>query len=219
MDAGEFSTELRFGFSKDHASDRKDRHIRMRQHVDYGLTDWYALRVVVAQGKQKYRDFQHQAITVENRFQLIEKKDHGWDAGIRFNYMHSDGDKTPNRFDVMMTAQMPLYEGWEFRQNAIFEYEVGPDARDGLVAELRSQVNKKIEAFDSKLSSFHLGIEMFNRFGRLTELSGYGDQAHQIGPMARGRLTEGVFFQTGYRAGISNESDDHLIHFSVGKVF
>ncbi|MCI5049148.1 MAG: hypothetical protein MRY32_02280, partial [Rickettsiales bacterium] len=61
-----------------------------------------------------------------------------------------------------------------------------------------------------------IGVEMFNDFGRLRDLSGYDNQDHQFGPVIKGSFTDKVYFQAGYRAGISQNGTDHLAKFFIG---
>lgn len=219
VNEGQSSVEMRFGYTEDGGNTSDDRRLRMRQHFDYGFNDWYALRLITAQDKRDGDNLEHQAVTIENRFQLIEKRDYGWDGGIRLIYAQSDGDKTPHEIEMRFLAQVPIAKHWEFRHNTMIEHNIGNDAENGLLLEFRHQLMREIEAPHHSLKSFDVGVEMFNDFGRLSELSGYSDQDHQFGPVIKGTFTNDLFFQTGYRAGISNGSANHVFSLAIGKKF
>lgn len=216
---GKSSVELRFGYTEAEDSSSNDQRFRMRQHFDYGVNDWYAIRILTAQDDRKNDNLEHQVLKIENRFQLIERRDHGWDGGIRLNYAHSDGDKTPHELEVSLLAQVPLDEKWEWRHNTIVERDIGEDSEPGITLEFRNQIMRKIDPPYDELKSFKVGVEMYNDFDKLNELSGYSDQAHQFGPTIKGSFHNGMFFQTGYRAGISRASADHIFSLAIGKKF
>ena len=107
---------------------------------------------------------------------------------------------------------IPL-ENYEVRMNQLFSHDVGEDAGDGIGAELRFQVTR---AFSD---THKLGIESFNDFGNLTQLSGYSSQEHEIGPVLKGKIGHGYAYETGYRAGISESAADHNFKFFISKSF
>ncbi len=220
VDAGALSAEWRGGYSWDESGSSTDRRLRMREHVDYGFNDWYAARLVVSQDKRNGDNLEHGSFTFENRFQLIERRTHGWDGGVRLMYGHSDGDKTPHELDFRLMAQVPFGENdeWEYRHNTVLEHDIGENSRHGVALEFRNQVTKVVAAPDF-LKKLRVGIEMFNDFGRLRDTRGFDSQDHQIGPVIKGYLDNGFYFQTGYRAGLSDGSNDHLVKLFIGKSF
>jgi hypothetical protein len=219
VNEGQSSVEFRLGYTQDEENNANDNRLRMRQHFDYGFNDWYALRIIAAQDKRDGESFEHQAVTIENRFQLIERRDHGWDGGIRLIYTQSDGDKTPHEIEMRFLAQVPIAKHWEFRHNTMIEHDIGDDAENGILLEFRHQLTREVEPPHPLLTSFDVGVEIFNDFGRLNRLSGYSAQDHQFGPVAKGTFTNDVFFQTGYRAGISDAGANHVFALSIGKKF
>lgn len=219
VNQGQGSVEWRTGFVQDSESASRDSRLQMRQHLDYGLTDWYALRLIVAQDKRAGEHLEHQGVTIENRFQLIERRDYGWDGGLRLQYTQNDGDKSPNEIDFRIMAQVPLSETWEWRHNTVIEHEVGANSRSGLQLEFRNKISTSIDPFLPHMTTACVGLTMFNDFGRLRDTSGYTSQDHQIGPIIGGSFENGMFFDTGYRKGISRGGTDHLYKFFVGYQF
>lgn len=220
VDAGALSIEQRVGYSLDTPGDSGHKRLRMRQHIDYGWNDWYATRLVVEQNKLHGDNLEHASVTLENRFQLFEKASDGWDGGMRLMYSHRDGDKTPHEIDFRLMAGVPITDKWEWRNNIVLEHDVGENSQSGIMLELRNQITYKMETDnDYAMQYIRLGAEMFNDFGRLNDLSGYDDQEHQIGPVAKLSFDNGAYMQIGYRAGISQDSADHLFKLFIGKNF
>lgn len=220
VDENALYTEWRGGYTWEDAGGSNDKRFRMREHIDYGFNDWYAVRIIASQDKRNAAGIEHGAVTFENRIQLIEQRDYGWDGGIRLIYGHSDGDKTPHEIDVRLMAQVPFGENnkWEFRHNTVIEHDVGENSQNGFALEWRHQVTRSITPPDF-LSKLRVGIELFNDLGRLNALSGYDAQDHQVGPVMKGYVSNGVYFQAGYRAGASDAGVDHLAKLFIGKKF
>lgn len=220
VDAGALSVEQRMGYTLDESGDSSHQRFRMRQHLDYGWNGWYATRFVVEQNKLDGDNLEYANVSVENRFQLFEKNSDGWDGGFRLIYGHRDGDKTPHEIDIRLMAGVPLNDQWEWRHNTVLEHDIGENSRSGIMLELRNQITHKTEfTNDYGISYIRLGAEMFNDFGRLNELSGYSNQEHQFGPVTKISFDNGAYVQAGYRAGISQDSADHLFKIFIGRNF
>lgn len=220
VDKGVLYLDSRFGFTLAEDSGSNDSRLRLRQHVDYGFTDWYAFRILTAQDKRRGDNLEHSSFTLENRFQFIERSKHGWDGGVRLLYSHSDGDKTPHELDFRLMAQVPFGRDkkWEYRHNTIFEHDIGPDSRHGIILELRQKISKSVTP-PPYLKSLRFGIEMFNDFGRLRDTQGFNSQDHQIGPLLKASFKNGVYLQTGYRTAFSDDGTDHVIKLFLGRKF
>ena len=207
---GRLAIEGRVGFNNDDESASSDNRLQFREVIDYGFTDYYALRLITVQNKRESEDLEHSSFRIENRFQLIERKDHGWDAGVRITY--NSRDSGPDEIEMRLVTQVPFGDGWQHRQNVFFEHDLGDDRNSGIGFESRSEVNKKI-------GDIRLGVEMFNDFGNLSEQSGYSAQEHEIGPVARGKLPESFYYIAGLRQGISRSAPDQTLKFTFGKSF
>lgn len=218
VDKGAFSAELRMGYTLDDESFSNDERFRIRQHIDYGFTDKYAIRLVLEQEERQDGDFDYRSFTFENRFQIFERDTHGWDGGIRLIYIAGD-ENVSDELDVRLIANVPFQENWEFRQNTIIEHELGAGAADGILLELRNQVVRHFPLESDAFRRASFGIEMFNDFGNLRSSSNDSDQDHQIGPVAKLDLRNGVYFQAGYRVGLYEEAPDHLFKLFMGKKF
>ena len=204
--------EARFGFSEAEESSSQDERFRSRVQIDHGFNDFYAARLVVQQDDRKGDSWEHDSITIDNRFQLLDKATSGFDLGVRAGYQHKDGDKKASSISFGVFERIPL-DKYELRMNQLFAHDVGEDADDGIKGEFRIQLTRKIS--DTR----RLGLEGFHDFGNLTELSGYSDQSHQFGPVLKGKIGNGFAYETGYRAGVSEGAPDHNFKFFISKSF
>ncbi len=218
-DEGAFSSEIRFGYTLDEDGDSNDGRFRMRQHVDYGFTDWYAVRIVAEQDKQPGEDFDFRGLAIENRFQFFERRRHGWDGGVRVIYGIGAGGGQPDEIDIRFIANTPIGEDWEWRFNTVVEHEIGGNADDGVALELRNQLTRGIGDFIPGTEKTRLGVEMFNDFGNLRDDTPFSAEDHQLGPVMKTQFANGVYLQAGYRAGLSDDAPNHLLKLFIGRKF
>lgn len=205
--------EARFGYSEADDSSSQDERFRSRVQIDHGFTDYYAARLVLQQDRRKGDGYEHDSISIDNRFQFLDAETSGFDLGMRAGYQHKDGDKKPSAVTFGFFERIPV-DGYEVRLNQLFAYDVGKEAEDGLSAEARFQVTRKIA------DDHRLGLEGFHDFGNLNEQGGYSDQSHQIGPVAKGKLPFGnLKYETGYRVGISEAAPDHNFKLFISRSF
>ena len=64
-----------------------------------------------------------------------------------------------------------------------------------------------------------LGVESFYDMGRLNELNGYDQQRHQLGPVIQLGWDNGISAQLGYRVGLTERAEDHIVSFFLNKRF
>lgn len=200
----------RFSYTNDNDSNSQDDRLRMRQHIEHGFTETYALRLIISQGKRKNDSLEHTSFRIENRFQFFEEETDGFDGSIRLGYRNnaSSADEVQVRFN----GRKKFSEGWEYRQNIIFGHEITAESESGLSLETRFALQKEVGDYD-------LGVDLFNDFGNLRTLSGYSNQSHTFGPYIKGDLTEDIGYEIGYRHGISDSAGDNSFRVFIGYDF
>lgn len=216
---GELSFEQRTGFQFDELDQGEDYRLRSRQHVDYGFTDWYGIRIVTEQDRRDGDDIDLTGVTFENRFQLFERDRHGWDGSLRLIYIFGTSPGEPDEVDVRLIANAPVGENWSFRHNTILEHEIGDNAADGVLMELRTQMMRNLPIEFDGLRRMSLGVEMFSDLGELNNVGSFDEQNHQIGPVMKASFNNRAYVQFGYRAGISDDAPDHILKLFVGRRF
>ena len=211
---GSLAVETRTGYAldDDQVSGSQDKRFRTRFHADYGITDFYAARLILKGDRRKNSHYEHESIEFENRFELFSSDTYGFDGGIRFTYALKDGDKKPDNITMRLIEVIPL-ENLEVRLNQFISHEVGENSEGGILFESRMQATY---AFSDK---FRAGFDSFNNFGRLNNLSGYSDQAHSAGPVVKYSLPNGYGIETGYLTGLSTNAADHTFKLFLSKKF
>lgn len=219
--ANQSAIEYRFGSSFDSQSDSQDKQLRSRLHLDYGVNDWYAFRLVASQRKNNGESFEHDKLGFHNRFQVFDKATHGFDGGFRLTYDLSDGDKKPDALGVTLVSQLPLpfAPSWQWDHNMIFGHDVGSQASDGLSFEIRNQITKTLDWQCEHISKLRVGVAMFNDFGNVRTDTGYANQQHEIRPFVKASFHNGLAAKVGYGVGISDANPNQVIKFSLGKKF
>ncbi len=213
---GKLGAELRAGFTADDDSSRADNRFRMRQHLDYGVSEHYALRLVTSQNKFDNDGLDHADIRVENRFHLIEREQYGWDGGVRLTYIQRDSAADTIR--ARLTAQGALDDRWEWRHNTLLAHDVGSDAKNGIALEFRSQITYDLQIDYGAIKSSKVGIDMFNNIGRL-DSSDFDEQSHDLGVIAKIAMHNKFYTHIGYRHGISDKSADKIFKLAIGRSF
>ncbi len=206
------AVDFRVGYSDAEKTSSQNERLRLRTHIDYGVTDYYALRLIFATDKRKGDNMEAEGLSIENRFYLLHADEYGFDFGIRLKYTLKDGDKKPDSAGLGFYQQIPL-DQWKVRFNETISHEIGEDSEDGISVEIRSQAMYSLE---NKMS---VGIESFNDFGNLNDQSGYNAQSHTIGPVIKGKIFNDIGYETGYRAGISDGAPDHSFKLFLSKSF
>ncbi len=193
---------VRTSYTNDSQSSSQDNRIRIRQHYEHGFNEGYALRFIVSQDKRKNNSLQHQSFRVENRFQFFEENSDGFNGAIRLGYRNnkSSADKVEVRFN----GSKKIADNWQYRQNIILGHEVFNDSESGINLETRFAVQTKV-------TQYNIGIDLFNDWGNLKQLSSYSSQQHTFGSYLKGNINNNLSYEAGYRHGISKSAGDNSV--------
>ena len=207
------TVEFRSSYSIDDKLEGQDGRVQLRQIIDHGVTDWYALRLTTVQDNIGVDNIAHDALQLDNRFQLFERDEHGFDGGFRLSYVLRDGARKPDVIDVRWINQIPFWETYEFRHHVILQHQVGEHRRSGIMPELRWQVSRPLTG------AHRIGLEMFNEFGNVRNGNKFSEQNHDAGFLITGPFIGKTRYHTGYRHSISANSPDHAFKFFVAYDF
>jgi hypothetical protein len=207
VNKGQFTAHTRFSFSEDNENAAFDDQWRSRLMLDYGLTDDAAMGIYL-QGDGDEVD----AWMADARFELTEAATHGFYSGFRLRYTYKDGDKKPDNAHIRLIAGVPVNQ-WDFRINQIFAYQVGEGRRGGMGVDTRLQATYRYHP------DHRAGIETLSDFGYGSSRTGFDRQNHVAGPVLSGKITDGLFYETGYRYGVSEAAPDHTFRLFITRVF
>jgi len=149
---GRTQFEMRFGYTVDDDSASLDDRRYLRQQIDYGLSDWHAIRLITVQDKRVGASLRARNIAIENRFQIVEKRDAGWAAGIGVIFGLALDGRSANSTQMRFVSDIPLAGSWGFRHNTTLKYFTGGSSSNGLGLELRHSL---MRAFSGSYGSIH----------------------------------------------------------------
>ncbi len=210
---GEQAVEVRFGVDDEGAAGA-------RAHYDYSFTGRYQVRLIGAFGKPDAGDWDFSSFTIENWFQWSEEADDnsGFNGGLRLSYgVAPDGD--PDEAEIRLTLTDKFAERWEWRANVISELEVGSGRDDGVSLETRGQLTRNFDVDLLGSGGMRFGAEIFSEYGDTTDILGFDDQAHQIGPVVKASWDNGVYLQSAVRFGVTDGADDSMFKIFIGREF
>lgn len=213
VNKGQNTVEFRTGYSSDTNARNDEGRFQTRQLYDHGFTDWYAVRFTAMQDDRGLNEYEHEAFMLDNRVQVFERADHGFDGGFRVTYMMRDGDKKPDIAEMRWINHIPFGDNYEFRHHVIVQHQAGPDSRSGVMPELRWQVTRPT------IGKHRAGVEMFNEFGNLRDQRGFKQQIHDAGLVLTGPVYNALRYHAGYRHGLSENAPDHSVKFFLGYDF
>ena len=174
---------------------------RQRFHLDYGVTGAWGARVVLKQLKREGGDLATASTDFELKYQLFEDGEAGFDGAVKLVYSFADGGASPDQVSLFWLQEF-VFDGIAFRYNLAAAHETGASSTSGVKAQARWQVMVPLH------ERHRLGIEMFNNFGNLRQLSGFDDQSHRAGPVLKGRFADNLTYQTGLLFGLSESAPD-----------
>ncbi len=202
VEEGAWKSEARYGFEFDDLPAQDDR-FRQFYYVEYGVTDWYALRLAGRWSKTQGRANDFVSTEVEQRFQLFEKASDGWDGGLKIVYAFADNPRALDTLDLQILAQR-AFGPWNVRGNIVTQQEVGKGADGGVSWTLSQQTTYKLS------SDLAVGGEWFGTLGKLSEQHGIGQQQHQLGPVVSYTVNPQLTIETGYLFGVTKPTSDGL---------
>jgi hypothetical protein len=145
---GELAFEYRTGITTDDNNNSSNhQRVFMRQHINYGISDDYATRIVIRQNKFKGNSMEHQLLAWENHVQFTDKDTHGFDSGIRIIYVDTHDNYGTNVLENRYLLQIPFLTDWQYRFNGIFSYALGNNYNNDVVFDNASSDCKKSNIF------------------------------------------------------------------------
>jgi len=191
-----------------------------RVHVEQAFSGWYKLRVIAAFNHPEDSAWDYRGLTFENWLQWAEEASEGtgFNGGLRLSYTFSE-DGRPDEAAVRLTLTDKFASAWEWRANLIAGIETTDDPADGVELESRLQLTRALPIDLLGSDDWRLGAEAFSEYGNTSNLAGWDDQAHQIGPVAKAEWKNGVYLQTAVRFGLTDASDDVMAKVFIGREF
>ena len=208
-DEGDIGMEYRNGYEWDDDSTAQDNRYTDRVDFFYNMTDDAQFRVFLNRVNPGDGDSDFSNIFIEPSFQVFHAEEDGFDGAFTTGLTLADGDDGAHQFRTILTGTIPFSWGYA-RHNSIFAHEFGHESVDGLKYEARWRAMHYVPQLGEHTE---IGVEMFNDFTNLRTVSGFDEMTHRAGPVAIGKLTDKVGFQTGVLAGLSKNAPDAAAKF------
>ena len=174
-----------------------------RVHYHQAVSDSLRWRALASWADPVGGDVELDHVQAELLWQIIERTPSGYSSGLRFDARVAEGDDVPHEIGVNWANQWVFDGGWRVRALLLLDRDVGPRANDDWIVETRASLYRSL---DNGLS---VGLESFNAFGGIDAgFGGFDDQAHQIGPVVSGDLTDRVEWSAGVLFGLSDGADE-----------
>jgi len=212
VNKGQLTAHWRTSYSTDKDNAGLDERFRNRAMLDYGFTDDFAFGLYMQTDNRGNDSHEQDAMIGEARFELADVKANGYYSGFRLRYTHRDGDKTPSNAHIRLIAGVPIGK-WDMRINQIFAYEVGQDAKGGVGVDTRLQSTYFYHP------DHRVGLESFSDFGYGSRWTNFNQQNHTLGPVFAGKIDDGLFYEFGYRRGVSDAAADNTVKLFITRNF
>ncbi|WP_240612853.1 hypothetical protein [Alteromonas flava] len=181
-----------------------------RFHYQQAFNEDFRGRVIV-QFRDVNESFEYDYLRAELLWHFKKSGADNWDSGLRFDIRTRKGSR-PEKFAINWTNQWQVSEKWRVRGIVIGGWDFGGTASGGTTLETRASAMYKLTSGDS------VGVEMFNEFGKVSDMGSFDDQEHSIGPAYSGKV-EGIKYKLGYLAGVSNSANDHTFRLWLSTSF
>ncbi|HYM31888.1 MAG TPA: hypothetical protein VEU47_11335 [Candidatus Cybelea sp.] len=170
--------------------------------VGYGVTGWWQPELEVELAKEPQGDLKYNALTLENRFQLLPQGEYWLDLGVFAEYSRARLHDAPDEMTIGPLAQKQ-FGNTLHTLNLLFTRQVGQSRENGTFFQY---------AWQSKWlwkPQLEPGFEVFGDPGKLGHFGKASDQDHRIGPSLSGGflLPQGsgkLKYEVGYLIGVTD---------------
>ncbi len=178
-----------------------------RIHYQHALKDNLRARIVLQGSDIETGKFESNFIQAELQWQFKKaaKKSSWqstWASALRLDARLVEKDDGVNRMGVNWTNQWNPNQTWQFNNVVLVGTEIGSNARDGLILEIRNGAKYKIGA------NTRIGIESFSALGRSNALGNFNTQNHRLGPVMTGKIGGETKYLVGMLFGVSRPARD-----------
>lgn len=204
---GELAFEQR-GFAAFDGDPQKDRFVKTRYELEYGLTSWWKTALIGEAERSAGKDgpFKYTATALENLFQLTEPGEYWLDLGFYTELESPVAEEDPYEFEWKLLLEKDLGQTTH-RLNLIFSKTFG------LHASSRVDATFGWASFLRYREWLQPGFEVYGEPGDFTDR--VNNQSYRIGPVLYGTLPgigNGKFkYEIGYLAGITTATPSSAV--------
>lgn len=210
VDQGEWSIEAGISWEMDGDSE-KDDFREYALEIGYSPTDFWNTALEFSAEHESGGGAEYAVTAWKNTLQLIKQDDQlPLSAGLRLQYERAylDGEADEIAARLLFRHQN---EAFDTRFNIGVESEIGSNAENDLVGDIRASVRYKWSP------DFKPSIDYLGDTGSLHNLQGE-NQDHRAGPVLYGSFDK-LSYEVGYLKGLSEDSPDHTFKLALGVSF
>ncbi|MDP5030602.1 MAG: hypothetical protein NWQ54_02270 [Paraglaciecola sp.] len=203
---GHRSFEYRIGIDPDNAAGEVG--FAHRIHYQQAINGDFQWRILAQARKTARSDNDFDFIQGELTWEL--QGTDTYKTGLRFDLRYRDAGRA-DQFGVNWMHQFKLQDNWNARLVAMTSVQFGSNAADGVGLATRGSVWKKSNYGD-------IGVELYNSYGRTSDIQDFKDQNHAIGPFFQRAVgKEGWQVFAGVLFGITDKAADTDLRFRISK--
>mgnify|MGYP001822734786 CR=1 FL=1 len=171
-----------------------------RSHYQHSLDGRLMWRAIVQARDPGGADFQFDFVQGELFWQLTPD-DSRWQRGLRFDVRLRDSDR-PGTIGVNWMNQFELAPEVRARANLLTAVDIGQNGRDGVQLQFRGQLARLMGG------SRQFGLELFSAIGSTSDIPGFNQQRHQLGPFFSFSPGKRLNIYTSALFGVSDSAPD-----------
>jgi len=182
-----------------------------RIHYQQALNDDVRLRGVFQARKTEESDVDFDFFQGELQWQLKDVSKN-WKHAVRFDARIADRGRR-GLIGATWTNQFKLSDTLSSTALILGTVDVGSNSRSGVFLQTRANLSKKLN------DRWKVNAEIFSAYGSTSDLRGFSEQTHQIGPSVSGKLDAGWSVFSGVLFGANSSSPDESYRFWLTKSF
>ena len=174
--------------------------------LDYGITDRFAVEMLGYMQDIPQHGYEYTSTEFEGKFRFYDPGEYWLDFALKLSYEWKQQDTKADQGKAKFLFSKDFGK-WVHVANANFSKEIGTDASKDTELSLAWRTKYKLN------KHFEPGFEYYNGLGELSDMQGYDEQTHRIGPMMFGQIVPGLKYQAGYLFGLSDAAEDGSFKF------
>ncbi|MGJ3243575.1 MAG: transporter [Opitutales bacterium] len=180
-----------------------------RIHYQYGLSDAFRVRGILAFRSDDAESGDFRFFRFEGLYQFLEDGSAGFDSAIRVGLQFADGDDPPSRVRISWANKVQINADWQLRGILLTGHRFGPQSPGGYLLQARAQVSRKLS------DSLSLALDYFGDFNTTDDIGSFDEQEHQLGPALKFDLTDRLGGLAGVLFGLSEATPDTEFRISL----
>jgi len=182
-----------------------------RLHYQQSIDSRFMWRVIAQARKTDRSDLDYDFVQGELFWDLTDAKQ-PWQTGFRFDVRIPDEGR-PAILGANWMNQLALSDDWNARFNVLTAFEVGSDARDGVLIQTRANLWKSLP------NRYNYGIELFSVYGGTSDIVGFDDDQHAIGPFMTVPLSDRWSMFAGALFALDGDASDSNLRLWITRNF